>query len=467
MRAVQLISITLLTLALGLSTASADTIRVGKVVDVSADFQTNNEVPMAMNPANPLNLVAAWNDWNLNEGVGYAFSLDGGLSWSKIGCSTNFLPGITKTDDCGRVVNPTGFDFAGDPGLAFAASGRLYAAVQAFNGGGSKAIAMYVLRSDDGGRTWGPKVLVSKGTGVGNTRGSNGQFPDHEAIWVDNSPTSPFFGSVYVAWAQFNGAQRSPIQLAFSRDGGRTFSFPLTLSMHGNTFAQDAWLFTDARGNVYVSFDATGGNNGNAPLNIVLAVSTDGGRSVAANFVISQFVHPIPGLLPNTGYRVFSYPVSGFNFATRQIDIVWSDMRSGHADVWATHNIGGSLSAWTAPVRVNTSSRNEHFFPALSIAPDGRLDILFYDRSFDPHDRLNWPVYARSLDGGATWTNALLWTTPFNGDAQTANGFDFIGDYLGIASNNSVVHPAWVGNGPLAGSTPQFNQDIFTATVFP
>src|SRR6266566_3994496 len=63
---------------------------------------------------------------------------------------------------------------------------------------------------NDGGLTWqdgvhAKPVQVSTWTGNGKAKGSEGQFPDHESIAVDLNPGSPFYGSVYVTWVQFNG----------------------------------------------------------------------------------------------------------------------------------------------------------------------------------------------------------------------------------------------------------------------
>src|SRR5438270_751477 len=86
--------------------------------------------------------------------------------------------------------------------------------------GPTAAIAMLVNRSADGGRTWLATGLtqVSAWNGNGKSRGGNGQFPDHESIHVDMSPTSPFYGSVYVTWAQFDGLKgtHSPVYVAVS-----------------------------------------------------------------------------------------------------------------------------------------------------------------------------------------------------------------------------------------------------------
>jgi hypothetical protein len=61
-------------------------------------------------------------------------------------------------------------------------------------------------------------------------------FNDKAWMTVDNSPTSPFYGRIYVTWSQFtldfSGIvyASSPIELAFSDDHGDTFSNPIDVT---------------------------------------------------------------------------------------------------------------------------------------------------------------------------------------------------------------------------------------------
>src|SRR5262249_42291474 len=66
-----------------------------------------------------------------------------------------------------------------------------------------------------GAPAWAAPVPITTGTSNGSQKRSKGQFPDHEAGVVDTgSGPGHHFGRLYIAWAQFNGAGRSPIELA-------------------------------------------------------------------------------------------------------------------------------------------------------------------------------------------------------------------------------------------------------------
>src|SRR5262249_23252482 len=105
------------------------------------------------------------------------------------------------------------------------------------------------------------------------------------------------------------------------------------------------------------------------------------------------------------------------------------------------------------------ASPNEEFFPWLSSAPSGRVDLVYYDRSCDPADTLNCVTLSSSVDSGATWTTIPLTTTGFDADAfhafpafaPPANcGLLALGDYLALEPTNATAQVLYTGNGPSA-----------------
>ena len=210
----------------------SDDLSAAKVVDVSRDQTSQNETPLAINPTDPNNLITGANDWNHNDGCAVNASFDGGKTWTPT-LPSGFVPGLTKYTNDPSVPGTGIYDAAGDPYVAFGPDGTAYFACQAFNFTPPFEIALYVSRSSNGGRTWQTGLpgdrptQVSVWNGNGKSKGSNGQFPDHESMFIDVSAKSPYQGSIYIAWVQFNGnSSHSPVNIAVSRDGAATFSTP-------------------------------------------------------------------------------------------------------------------------------------------------------------------------------------------------------------------------------------------------
>jgi hypothetical protein len=448
------------------ASASPSGITVSKVVDVSADQTAQNETPIAVNPANPSNMITGNNDWNYNDGCGVNVTFDGGQTWTPT-VPDGFLPGITKFTNDPAVPGDGAYDAGGDPTIAFSPDGRTaYYVCQAFNFTSPFQIALLLNRSYDGGRTWQHSGLtqVSTFTGNGVSKGSTGQFPDHENIHVD--PTN---GYLYVTWAQFNGGgSHSPVNVAVSRDGGDSFTVSqVTAGTVRNN--QDQRIVTDPHGNAYLTFD--NGIQGGKGTALYAARSTDGGRTWSTPVQFATLTNPVCVFPPhcfNISGGQFraggSYPAPAFDSVRNRLDVLIADIRGGRADMFLY-----ALDPATFAVQLAStipSLGGDRFAGELSVAPNGRLDASFYDRGYSGN-RLVDLTYATSADGGATWRQARV--TPAGFDPSTwgvpsGSGFrPFIGDYNGIASTNDRAAMTWTGFAP-----PQpFNLEVDFATATP
>ncbi|HCE68584.1 MAG: hypothetical protein A2X82_01255 [Geobacteraceae bacterium GWC2_55_20] len=125
---------------------------------------------------------------------------------------------------------------------------------------------IYIAKSTDGGKTFGPNVRVTNATG-------NNNYP---SIAADSTGRY-----VFVVW---HGSAH--IYFARSTDGGVTFETPIRVDTnYCDPYQGRGTVTTDKTGNVYVIWEERGGCG--FPVGVYLAKSTDHGASFADKILVS------------------------------------------------------------------------------------------------------------------------------------------------------------------------------------
>jgi hypothetical protein len=440
-------------------------IAISKVVDVSNDETAQNETPIAVNPANPANIVVGANDWNPNDGCAVSATTDGGDTWSPT-LPDGFIPGVTRFTNDPAVAGTGVHEFGGDPAVGFSPDGSIvYYSCLGFDNSPPFAGAVLVNRSTDGGFTWQQTGLseASSFTGTGRARGSFGQTVDHDNLHVD--PTN---GYVYVTWAQFNGpSASSPVFVAVSHDEGQ--SWTVVKATEGNVISdENQRVVTDEDGNAYVVFSNEALGSGGTAL--YAAKSTDGGLSWSDPVKFADLTDPVcmePPDCFNVAGGAFraggSYPAPAFDTTRDRLDVAVADIRGDFAQIYL-YSLKPDLSL-DFETQV-TDCTGDCFEAELSAASGGRLDLSFYDRSYSKNKLVDL-TYATSPDGGQNWLAARVtkkgfdpadWGVPVDGTAVP-----FIGDYNGIASTQTSALLAWTG----VENPKPYNLEIDFATATP
>jgi hypothetical protein len=142
------------------------------------------------------------------------------------------------------------------------------------------------------------------------------------------------------------------------------------------------------------------------------------------------------------------------------VDELTGDFATGNLDMYLARSSDHGAT-FPAGAQVNlTNDANDQVMPWMSMAPNGRIDTIFYD--YSRATGLMDAVYGQVAPGGSTMARTVL-QGGIDGDAQPPRGpggSPFMGDYLGIDSLNGLVATAWTGNGPQS-------QDVFSATLTP
>ncbi len=371
------------------------------------------EVCIAINPTDPLNLAAGSNRYY------YYYSKDGGETWDGARMQTSFV-------------------MVGDPCVTFDPEGNLYFGHISDPPFGSYLDRIVVHKSTDGGETWSDGVDIGK-NGI--------KVQDKEWLIADHT-NSQYRGTIYMAWTQFDeyGSADPSLKtrLLFSRstDKGESWSSPAEISdTTGDCLDTDNTLMwampaVGLNGEVYVCWAAHS--------KIYLDKSLDGGITFGKDAVVAEqpdgWKYEIPGIYRNGGYPVMCCDISTTRYGGN-VYVSWADLRNGatNADIFFIKSADGGQT-WSDIKRVNDDTSNRHqFFHWMCVdQKTGYIYFVFYDRRNTTGDATDVYV-ASSKDGGETFENFKVSESSF-----TPSKSIFFGDYASIAADNGKIYPLWM-----------------------
>jgi hypothetical protein len=142
---------------------------------------------------------------------------------------------------------------------------------------------------------------------------------------------------------------------------------------------------------------------------------------------------------------------------------------SNGTDVMFARSTDGGAS-FSTPHRINDDPTNQdkwHFFGTLSVAPNGRIDVVWLDTRNAANNTDSQLFYSWSTDGGVTWAPNIAVSNSFNPQAGFPQN-QKIGDYITIVSDNTggnVAYAATYNENPNAVGGHE--QDVYYVRVFP
>ena len=431
-----------------------------------------NEVTLAVNPTDPLNIVAGAKDYTPETAGdcvwdGIYVTKDGGRTWVN-----HHVPGSPRLLLSGNAsfepTYATQFWCTTDPVVAFGPDGTCYYSFMAYqadpvtssklgdgvvpqgglNDWAFNRAAQVVAVSGDGCLTFDYMTPIADGTYPVNF---------HDKQWIEVGAD----GTVHVAWLSFFVPGN---QYYRSLDKGRTWEGPTVLGTWADTLgpgdepgapAGQGTIITVGNGgkDVYVSWNAGGG--------IFVARSHDGGATFEEAALAVETEDEGMEATYRSGGMPFIVADDGETSPHYgNVYLAWQDTRDGDRDIFVSASTDGG-DTWSEPVKVSDAAPgSDQFFPAMSVGPDGILDVAFYDRRDDPGATLLHLYYAFSADGGKTWSaNQRVTDVPTDPNlSHHQNGMVFIGDYIDVDSSAGAAHPVWV-------DTRHGVADVFVATI--
>ncbi len=370
-----------------------------------------NEPSIAVDRNNPNRIAIGWRQFNTITNnfrqAGYAYTADGGQSWT--------FPGVIEPGI-----------FRSDPVLGSDADGNFY--YNSLTVSGSDYLCN-VFKSTDGGATW--------------NAGTYAQGGDKQWMVIDKT-NGAGRGNIYSNWTS-NFSVCLPGFFTRSTDGNVSYDscvvipddpFWGTLDVGVNSE-----LYVAGAGNTdFVLAKST------TALDSTQIVSWDTTTVVDLDGQIVAFAgssSPNPSGLHGQTWVAVDYssgPTSGNVYFLCSVQ---PDTGTDPLDVHFSRSTDGGLT-WSAPVRVNddTTTTAWQWFGTMSVAPNGRIDVVWLDTRDNPGTVLSSLYYSYSMDAGVTWTPNMRLSNSFDphvGWPQQQK----MGDYYHMVSDNAGAHLAW------------------------
>ncbi|MBI3502132.1 MAG: T9SS type A sorting domain-containing protein [Bacteroidetes bacterium] len=392
----------------------------GSGQNISGD--AGNEPNIALNPASPNEIVIGWRQFdNVSSNfrqAGWSYSSNAGTSWT--------FPGKIEAGV-----------FRSDPVLDYDSNGKFY-----YNSL-TNSFACKVFISTNGGASW-------------NT-GTNAGGGDKQWMAIDRT-AGVGSGNIYSFWTS-SYSTCLPGYFTRSTNGGNSYEncTDATDSSYWNSMA------IGNNGELYVAGADDNGNmevikslNAQIPASVI-SWSPPVWINLNGTLNAGTTINPA-GLLGQANIDVDRsngpgkdnvYVAASITTATDPADVMFSKSTDGG-------------NTWSAPQKINddVSSTNTQWMATMSVAPNGRIDIIWLDTRDDSTlSDLSALYYSYSTDQGVTWSPNEKLSSLFDPHTGYPNQ-NKMGDYFDMESDNTGAHLAWA-------NTLNGEEDVYYSHIVP
>ena len=395
-----------------------------------------NECSISVNPLDGSKKTIAWRQFNdvtsnFRQG-GWGYTTNGGATWTFPGVLENGVfrsDPVTNSDEVGNFFY---LSLQSDVNQSFFCDD--------------------LWRSLNGGQSW---TLLSGEKGAGGG--------DKQWLTIDKT-NGPGHGFQYQADDGIN-CSGGGVQFQRSINGGVTWQPPVSIPnspIYGS-------LDVDTNGNVFVGGEGFSNFICARSSNAQLATQTprfDQSTSVnMGGFLAFGGINPA-GL---DGMTFLAIDRSG-GATNNNIYMVASVVPNGRSttDVMFVRSTDGGLT-FSAPKKINDDVFNPnkwHWFGTFSVAPNGRLDAVWYDSRNAANNIDSQLFYSWSTDAGVTWAPNVAVSNSFNPSEGYPNQSK-IGDYITIVSDNTGADVAYSATFNFNASRNQHEEDVYYVRVTP
>ncbi len=394
-----------------------------------------NECTISVDPTNLSKMTIAWRQFNSVTSnfrqAGWGYTTDGGVHWTFPGVLQNGIfrsDPVTNSNEIGQFFY---LSLQSDVNLSFFCDD--------------------LWRSTNGGQTW---VEQSPDRGAGGG--------DKQWFTIDKT-NGPGHGFQYQSDDGIN-CSGGGVQFQRSTNGGVTWQNPITIP-HAPVYGT---LDVDTNGNLFIGGEGSTFfcvRSSNAQIG---SQTPTFDRSTSVNmggFIGSGGINPA-GL---DGMVFLAVDRSG-TATNNNIYMLASVVPSGRSttDVMFVRSTDGGVT-FSAPLRINDDPVNPskwHWFGTLSVAPNGRIDSVWYDTRNAANNTDSQLFYSWSNDGGVTWAPNVAVSNAFNPFEGYPNQSK-IGDYITVVSDNTGANAAYSATFNFNTSRGQHEEDVYYVRVAP
>lgn len=329
-------------------------------------------------------------------------------------------------------INPPSGGHVANGSVALGGGGRVYAAFGSAHADDGRRESVLVAISNDGGKTFGPAKVAIKPPSPELAMAR----PLMTVVPGNNGPDKVLLS----AWTCGPVPPRAltcvnPV-FARSDDGGQTYTSPVMFD-NPPLDQNPSQPAIDRDGSIYLTMQ----RRFNDAIELYLAKSTDGGKT----FTLTPLDRQIGIGVDWDAAKLIADP------RTDALYTVWSDSRTGRQQIFFRKSLDKGVS-WgerslllTPDPGATGSSRS----PSISVAPNGRIDVVYYHTDPQPEAQIFDNVYwSYSIDGGENFLSRQVNEQPIDrnkGYSGPASSIRLIGNHYppGVSSTNEAAYVVW------------------------
>ena len=392
-----------------------------------------NECTISVDPTNNTRMAIGWRQFddvtsNFRQ-AGWGYTTDGGLTWT--------FPGVLQP----------GF-FRSDPVTGSDETGNFF--YLSLRSDGFSFFCDDMWRSTNGGASW--SLISGKQGAIGG---------DKQWFTIDKNIGGMGHGFQYQANDQsscetgiFNRSTDAGVTWGAQVDIPNEPIFgTLDVDSNGN-------LYVGGEGNTFYCARSSNAQNGNQTPAFDQVTPVDMGGDISGGGIN-------PAGLDGQCFLAVDHSGTATNNYIYMLASVLPSGQSTTEVMFVRSTDGGAT--FSAPVRVNDDANHQtkwHWFGTFAVAPNGRLDAVWYDTRNAANNRDSQLFYSYSTDAGVTWSSNVAVSNSFD-PSQGYPNQSKIGDYITIVSDETGGNVAYSATFNFNPNNGQHEEDVYYVRVFP